>query len=131
MNLRTKKAICEMFVVSKNVSTFFLQRGALTTKEDSEEDDEEDIDFDDDDFEGDSLNFEYVCFGIDGLILGRKGGQTFIPAIAPSQLVSFFSVQRLLRIYRFVLPDDEEDMLEHYLAEKSEDSSSHSSRMAV
>lgn len=60
-----KSTICEMFVISKTLSIFFLQRGTLTAKEDSEEDDEEDIDFDDDDFEGDSLNFEYVYFGIE------------------------------------------------------------------
>lgn len=39
-----------------------MQRGTLTSKEDSTEEDEEDIDFDDDDFEGNSLNFEIYMF---------------------------------------------------------------------
>ena len=58
-----------------------MQRGTLTSKEDSEEEDEEDIDFDDDDFEGNSLIFEiYSCFAIFG---ERVKTLSFIPAIGP------------------------------------------------
>lgn len=39
-----------------------LQRGTLTSKEESDEEDEEDIDFDDEDFEGDNLNSKIIYF---------------------------------------------------------------------
>lgn len=70
--------------------------------EESDLEDEEDIDFDEDDFEGTLL---ILSVSLKQILLVCKCC-TFVSA-----------------------DDDEEDMLEHYLAEKS-DSSAHSSRRA-
>lgn len=80
--------------------------------------DEEDIDFDDDDFEGDSPS-PYSC--VDDLMI--MADFSFANMYEFDKPCTLSLTKNLFSL--FCLADDEEDMLEHYLAEKSE-SPSHS-----
>lgn len=82
-----------------------MQRGTVVTADqESEDEDEEDIDFEDEDFEGD--------------VVFRFGLTHHHPLNKQWFLKDHFGL---------FATDDEEDMLEHYLAEKS-DSSTPASR---
>lgn len=94
------------------------QKGTATVTEETDEEEEEDIDFDDDDFEG--LLLSLALSLIDVLFLRNK---YFLI------LSSKFIYNDKNTCFICVMAVDEEDMLEHYLAEKS-DSSTHSSKRA-
>lgn len=70
--------LCKTCIFCKCNHLIVLQRGTLTSKEESEGEDEEDIDLDDDDFEGDTLNSKYCCVC-----------QTLAPARTPPPPLTF------------------------------------------
>jgi len=79
-----------------------LQRGTLTSKEESDEEEEEDIDFDDDDFEGVVLHllivklaFSFVSMRTVTLLLKGKMvlflRKNILPSFAPKEMHEFLT----------------------------------------
>ena len=79
----------------------------LTADQESEEEDDEDIYFDDEDFEGKMVPSVWLtrCYPINK--------QWF-------SSIRFVCLIQMMKKIRLFDTDDEEDMLEHYLAEKSD-----------